>query len=172
MFECIPFKLKSHLTEMLCNHSTQFQAHLGKVPCYRQSQPSSLSWSHGWGSTAFCISASLYCRSGLYGIFGSGDVVSHRASLMHQSEGFKSEVTLSYLRCAYAWIQPFSALELWLALEYCTAAPLFKSQQALEQMDSVPIMSLESVWSQWTLGQVITFPNHSFPSKVLKFFLQ
>ena len=163
MFECIPFKLKSHLTEMLCNHSTQFQAHLGKVPCYRQSQPSSLSWSHGWGSTAFCISASLYCRSGLYGIFGSGDVVSHRAGLMHQSVG---------CQCDFAWIQPFSALELWLALESCTVAPLLKSQQAWEQMDSVPIMSLESVWSQWPLVQVINFPNHSFPSKVLKFFLQ
>ena len=163
MFECIPFKLKSHLTEMLCNHSTQFQAHLGKVPCYRQSQPSSLSWSHGWGSTAFCISASLYCRSGLYGIFGSGDVVSHRAGLMHQSVG---------CQCSFAWIQPFSALELWLALESCTAAPLLKSQQALEQMDSVPIMSLELVWSQWLLEQVITFPNHSFPFRVLKFFLQ
>ena len=79
MFECIPFKLKSHLTEMLCNHSTQFQAHLGKVPCYRQSQPSSLSWSHGWGSTAFCISASLYCCSGLYGVF-IYDAVSNRMS--------------------------------------------------------------------------------------------
>ena len=158
------------------NDTTQFRAHFvsltsSLLQAISTQQSQLVSW---LGVTfllyqRFFILSSRFVRNSWFSRCCQSRSQSH-ASISSLSIG--SHFDMTYLRCAYLWIEPFSALELWSALESCTVAPLLKSQEALEQMDSVPVMSLESVWSQWPLEQVITFPNHSFPFIVLKIFRQ